>query len=341
MPKPFYIGSDQPSSFQEEDEGSTQFIAGFSSGLKQTQGLLGGGLPALISSAIGDDDATNEYLEYYNQKMQEAAEIGGDFERLEDIDGAEDAVQWLTYTLGQALPSIGTSVLSGGAAGALVQYGAKKFVREGAEQFVKKTAGKEYTKAKVKQEQIRRTAKVRRIGQTTGAFGASAGMNAAETFANVYEESGGIEDPYWLSAQASRLVLWTPWLRCLFSKKSCLTIWPSRSKKAWLTACSATREWLSAFMKGFAQAVLRRYRGRKRFCKRQQWACLTTHRADIKVTESHSSGTNNPTEQQKSQYLNAFAAGLVGGGGLGGISGAVYKPKPAPNEKPKSSRRKK
>jgi hypothetical protein len=130
---------------QEDDQGLTQFGAGFSAGIKQTQGLLGGGLPALINSALGNEGATFEYLDYYNKKMEEAAEIGGDFQRLEDIEGAEDAVQWLTYTLGQALPSIGTSIIGGGVGGAVVQYGAKKAIKETVEREVKEKAGQTHS----------------------------------------------------------------------------------------------------------------------------------------------------------------------------------------------------
>jgi len=333
MPKPFYIGSDQPSSFQEEDEGSTQFIAGFSSGLKQTQGLLGGGLPALISSAIGDDDATNEYLEYYNQKMQEAAEIGGDFERVEDIEGAEDAVQWMTYTLGQALPSIGTAVLGGGVTGGLVQYGAKKLIKESVERDVKKKAGEAFTKAMVKKEQNRRTAKLRRFATGTGAFGTSVAMNAGETFANVYEESGGIEDP----ALALGTGIVAGALDALAPMSILKKVLPDEAFNPFKELMAdrllrnkglVKRTFIEGVRTGGIEGATE---AAQELLQATAVGMFNDPQGGYKTYgESFFDALNNPTEQQRSQYLNAFAAGLVGGGGMGGISGAFYKPRSAP-----------
>ena len=333
MPKPFYIGSDQPSSFQEEDEGSTQFIAGFSSGLKQTQGLLGGGLPALISSAIGDDDATNEYLEYYNQKMQEAAEIGGDFERVEDIEGAEDAVQWMTYTLGQALPSIGTAILGGGITGGVVQYGAKKFIKESVERDVKKKAGDAFTKAMVKKEQNRRTAKLRRFATGTGAFGTSVAMNAGETFANVYEESGGIEDP----ALALGTGIVAGALDALAPMSILKKVLPDEAFNPFKELMAdrllrnkglVKRTFIEGVRTGGIEGATE---AAQELLQATAVGMFNDPQGGYKTYgESFFDALNNPTEQQRSQYLNAFAAGLVGGGGMGGLSGAFYKPRATP-----------
>ena len=317
---------------EQDDQGLTQFGAGFSAGIKQTQGLLGGGLPALIQSAIGDEDDAFEYLQYYNQKMQEAADIGGDFQRVEDIDGAEDAVQWLTYTLGQALPSIGTSIIGGGLGGAAVQYGAKKFIAESVEAQVKKKAGDAFEKAMVKRELSRRTAKARRLGQGAGAFVTSAGMNAGETFANVYEESGGISDP----ALALGTGIAAGALDALAPLSILKKILPDNMAEPFKEAMAdrllrnkgvVQRAFIEGVRTGGIEGATE---AAQEVLQATAVGMFNDPEGGYKsYGESFFDALNNPTEQQSSQYLNAFAAGLVGGGGMGGVSGAMYKPRSA------------
>ncbi len=335
MPLTSSIGLADPDSprREDEDQGLTQFGAGFSAGLKQTQGLLGGGLPALINSALGNEDATLEYLDYYNKKMEEAAEIGGDFQRLEDIDGAEDAVQWLTYTLGQALPSIGTSIIGGGVGGAAVQYGAKKLIAETVEQQVKKKAGDAFEKAMVKKELARRTAKARRVGQAAGGFGASMAMNAGETFANVYEESGGIQDP----ALALGTGIAAGALDALAPMSILKKILPDNMaepfKEAMVDRLLRNKGMVQrAFIEGVRTGGIEgATEAAQEVLQATAVGMFNDPQSGYKsYGESFFDALNNPTEQQKSQYLNAFAAGLVGGGGMGGISGALYQPRSAP-----------
>jgi hypothetical protein len=318
---------------QEDDQGLTQFGAGFSAGIKQTQGLLGGGLPALINSALGNEGATFEYLDYYNKKMEEAAEIGGDFQRLEDIEGAEDAVQWLTYTLGQALPSIGTSIIGGGVGGAVVQYGAKKAIKETVEREVKEKAGKAFEKAMVKKELARRTATARKFGTGVGAFGTSMAMNAGETFANVYEESGGIEDP----ALALGTGIAAGALDALAPMSILKKILPDNMsepfKEAMVDRLLRNKGMVKrAFIEGVRTGGIEgATEAAQEVLQATAVGMFNDPQSGYKsYGESFFDALNNPTEQQKSQYLNAFAAGLVGGGGMGGISGAFYKPRSAP-----------
>ena len=328
---------------QQDDQGLNQFGAGFSAGIKQTQGLLGGGLPALIQSAIGDEDDAFEYLQYYNQKMQEASDLGGDFQRVEDIDGAEDAVQWLTYTLGQALPSIGTSIIGGGLGGAAVQYGAKKFIAESVEAQVKKKAGDAFEKAMVKRELNRRTAKARRLGQGAGAFVASAGMNAGETFANVYEESGGISDP----ALALGTGIAAGALDALAPLSILKKILPDNMAEPFKEAMAdrllrnkgvVQRAFIEGVRTGGIEGATE---AAQEVLQATAVGMFNDPEGGYKsYGESFFDALNNPTEQQSSQYLNAFAAGLVGGGGMGGVSGAMYKPRSAPEvqeEEPQQS----
>ena len=317
---------------QEEDAGLFQFGAGLSAGIKQTQALLGGGLPALVQSAIGDEDDAYEYLQYYNKKMQEASEVGGDFQRIEDIDGAEDAVQWLTYTLGKALPDIGTSIIGGGAIGAAVKYGAKKYIAENVEREVKKKAGDAFEKAMVKQELARRTAKARRVGAALGGYGTSIALNAGETFANVYEESGGIEDP----ALALGTGIAAGALDALAPMSILKKILPDNMagpfKEAMVDRLLRNKGMVKrAFIEGVRTGGIEgATEAAQELLQAAAVGMFNDPQGGYKsYGESFLQALNDPTEQQRSQYLNAFAAGFVGGGGMGGISGAMYKPRTA------------
>jgi hypothetical protein len=337
MPKLVTLGYDPNEAFQDDDESSFQTIAGFSSGIKQTQALLGGGLPALVQSAIGDEEDAIEYLDYYNKKMEEAAEIGGDFQRLEDIDGAGDAVQWLTYTLGQALPSIGTSVLSGGFGGAAVQYGAKKLIANTVENQVKQKAGKAFEKAMVKRELNRRTQKARKFGQIGGAVAASTGMNAGETFANVYEESGGIQDP----ALALATGLAAGSLDALAPLSILKKVLPDNMSEPFKEMMAdrllrnkgmVKRAFIEGVRTGGIEGATE---AAQEVLQAAAVGMFNDPQSGYKsYGESFFQALTDPTEQQRSQYLNAFAAGVVGGGGMGGVSGAFYKPRSAPEKSP-------
>ena len=337
MPRGVRLGYDPTDAFQDDDDGPTQFIAGFSSGIKQTQALLGGGLPALVQSAIGDEEDAIEYLDYYNKKMEEAAEIGGDFQRVEDIEGAEDAVQWLTYTLGKALPDLGTSIVGGLGTGAVVQYGAKKLIANTVENQVKQKAGKAFEKAMVKRELNRRTQKARKFGQVGGAMAASTGMNAGETFANVYEESGGIQDP----ALALATGLAAGSLDALAPLSILKKVLPDNMSEPFKEMMAdrllrnkgmVKRAFIEGVRTGGIEGATE---AAQEVLQAAAVGMFNDPQSGYKsYGESFFQALNDPTEQQRSQYLNAFAAGVVGGGGMGGVSGAFYKPRSAPEKSP-------
>ena len=318
---------------RDEDDGLTQFGAGFQSGIKQTQALLGGGLPALIQSAMGDDEDAVEYLNYYNDKMQEAAEIGGDFQRIEDIDGARDAVQWLSYTIGNALPSIGTSILGGGVGGAVFQYGAKKRLKNTVEREVKEKAGKAFEKAMVKRELNRRTQKARKFGKVAGAVGTSTGMNAGETFANVYEESGGIQDPAVALATglaAGSLDAFAPLsiLKKVLPDNMSEPFKELMADRLLRNKGMVNRALIEGVRTGFIEGATE---AAQEILQAAAVGMFNDPQSGYKsYGESFFQALNDPTEQQRSQYLNAFAAGIAGGGAIGSLSGAAYKPRSRP-----------
>jgi len=313
---------------EDEDKGLTQFGSGVSAGIAQTKGLLLGGLPALIQSAIGDDEDAYEYLEYYNQKMEEAADIGGDFQRLEDIDGVGDAVQWLTYTAGNAIPSIGASIAGGGVGGAVVQYGAKKFMKDKISGEVEKIAKETYRK-KLRAELLdRRTQKARNFGQMGGAFLTSAGMNAGGTFAEIFEESGGVQDPAVALATGSAAGVLDTIVPFSILKKVLPDNLVSRAKDSIANRLLSNKGVVNrAFIEGVKTAGIEGATEAAQELLQASAVGMFNDPSEPYKTfgESFFDAFNNPDEQLRSQYINAFAAGMVGGGMFGSVAGARYK----------------
>jgi hypothetical protein len=97
------------------------FMAGVKSGWEQTKGLgalavsaLGQKASELTDGAIGDGMQKWGYETY--QQTERAAEPyrEGRTTRVEDIDGVGSAVDWFQYTLGNVAPSVAESILAGG-----------------------------------------------------------------------------------------------------------------------------------------------------------------------------------------------------------------------------------
>ena len=109
------LDKDKKSAVNDDD--SFEFTKGFSAGIDQTA-ALGGGFLALAGSAVGNDEWFYNGLDYYNEQMALAAENEAEVGRIEDIEGMDDFFSWLSYTAGQALPSLATSVIGGGVGGA-------------------------------------------------------------------------------------------------------------------------------------------------------------------------------------------------------------------------------
>ena len=137
----FYLDGGSPSARlgtprQREDD-RFEFTKGLSAGIDQTQ-ALGGGLLALAGSAFGNDDLFYAGMDYYNEQMREASESQADIGRIEDIDGFDDLLSWVSYTAGNALPSLATAVVGGGVGGVAARSAGQAAIRGQAAEFAKK-----------------------------------------------------------------------------------------------------------------------------------------------------------------------------------------------------------
>ena len=333
--RPFY----DPLPSEEEEEDLIQFGAGVGAGWQQTQAMFKG-MGALVNSFLGDEEATLEYLNEAQEKLKAAEEYGGTVTTLEEIDGAADAVRWLTYTAGTVLPSIATSIAGGGIGGAVVQGVAKKRIADRVKKEVNDVVQDKATQAVkntlVKNRLAASTASARKFGQRAGAFGTSASLEGGNAFLNIYNETG-IEAPdvAALTGVASgaldAIVPFVTLQKVLPSKvfgdvKD--EIVERAAKNNGLLKRAMVGGAQSAGVEGLTEAMQEFFQATAVGMIRENPQAPLLQGYGQAMIDVLSDWKNDPDSVYRSQFLNAFAAGMVGGGIVGGVSGTLGKDGP-------------
>lgn len=323
---------------EEEESGlANEFSKGVSSGVDQLQGLIGGGGRALVGSLSGNDDLFYSGMNYYNEQMDEAAENAAEVGRIEDIDGVGDFLKYSAFVVGNILPSVVGTGGVGAAGGVLAKKAAmmtasRALVKQSANQLSKKQAGTLYSLSTVGREAL---AKRGLFGQKAGAFSFGAAAGAGESFTRILDEtgeeaaytalitgviSGGLDAM--MPMQALKRILPQEQFRDaaaevgekIFQKKSVV----GRALKE--AGEAAGTEGITEMMQEIVQN-----------------ASLETIRGMSDPSLEDSFVERMLEEGKRGQYLNAFVAGSIGGGFIGGVTGAVTKD---PDDTPSVTRQK-
>ena len=150
------------------------FGRGVTRGVRQTAGLLGDVLPAMVGQAFGADEYRDKQMKEYLDRMRKMEEEAPSLvPTYKDIDGIADFSKYTLETVGQFLPSIATSIGTGGIGGFIGQQVAK----QGAKKLAVEAA-KKYSQNAV------------RTGQISGAFAGSGVQTIPEAYATLEEETG-------------------------------------------------------------------------------------------------------------------------------------------------------
>ena len=330
---------------KKEDNDETGLLTevgkGFSAGVDQLQGLIGGGGKALAGSLVGNDEWFVEGMQYYNEQMSEAMENEAKIGSLEEIDGIGDMLNYSAYIVG----NLGSSLIGGGATGAIggaiakgglkkIATGAmSKVIKPSAQKLVKRQKAKDFATTKAGQEALGKSG-VR--GQIGGAllFGTAAG--AGESFTKVLEE-GGEEAPIaaLITGVASgALDQYTP-MRALKRilpqktfKDASEKIAGNIAKQPRIAKRILTEGARSAGAEGVVEGLQ----------EVLQNATLEYIRSDNPEVED--SWLERMTSEEKfSQYLNASVAGIIGGAAIGGVSGIAKNPTALERDKPEQPKR--
>jgi len=312
--------------FKEEEETGVlnEFGKGFGAGVDQLQALAGGA-KALVGSAVGNDDWFYDGMQYFDEQMAEAAENTADVGRLEDIDGGGDLANYAAFIVGNIIPSLigggGVGAVGGFAAKKLaIHQGAKALVKKNAEGMAKSAASRQYAQSAVGREAL---GKVGLKGQVAGAVGFGTVMGAGESFTRIFDETG---------EEAAGLALVTG-----LASGALDAMTPMRVLKRVLPQNlygKATQEIAENVSK--KQSVIGR--AFKEAAKASGTEGVTEMMQEVvqNSTLEFVRGQQDPAieeaflerlfdEENRSQYLNAFVAGAIGGGAIGGVTGAVTK----------------
>ena len=308
--------------FAGQDDRS-QFTKGFSAGIDQTQ-ALGGGLLALVGSAVNNDDLMFSGLDYYNEQMAEAAESQGDIGRIEDIDGFDDFLSWVSYTAGNSIPSLATAVAGGGIGGVVAKSVAKSAIQKKALTYAKDRltdkAASSFKKRVADDYTAAALSKAARVGGGVGAYLTSTGMGGGEAFTRILNEEGE-EAPgvALITGMASGA------LDAIAPMRALKRIFPGREYESVIGQMANGVSNKSSFYtralkeSGKQAGIEGLTEGMQEIVQNVALEYVQTNYTDL--GEAFTQALVD--ESKYSAYVNAAAAGVVGGGVFGGVSGAV------------------
>ena len=175
-------------------EGPGAFRRGLETGWESTKGLAFDVLPAMIQSAFGYEEASQRNLDAYKKRMDEL-QAKGLLARTtyQDVQDVSSLGSYVGEAVGEAIPSLATSLLGGlGIGAAATRLGAGKMLTQ---QVAKRAAALE-AEAAATGTTLGREAAIkaatsevsRNVGIAAGAFGGSALQNIPESFASLAEE---------------------------------------------------------------------------------------------------------------------------------------------------------
>ena len=314
----------KPSLFEEEDE-RTEFRKGIESGIDQVQ-ALGGGFLALAGSAVGNDDLFFSGLDYYNEQMAEAAESQADVGRIEDIEGFDDFLSYVSYTAGNAIPSLATIVAGGGIGGVAAKAAVKKGIQEKAREYadnrVKDQAADAFKKRVANDYANAALSTVSRRGAQAGALATGSVLGAGESFTRILEENDE-EAPG--VALAKGLVSGS--LDALTPMRALKRILPTKEFESAREAIGAAAgRKTSLYSRVFREAG--KQAGVEGVTEAMQEVVQTIASEYVGNNYGDLGNAFNDAlfdESKRSAYMNAFAAGLIGGTTFGGVSGLATK----------------
>lgn len=186
-------------------KGESGFIPSVKRAAYQTSALLGDVLPAMVGKAVGAEDYAKRQMGEAAATMQKAQELyPAEVASYKDIKGVGDALTYVKEAIGEAIPSLIPSLLTGGAASILARpavAAATTAAREFAEKEITRAAAKNILTQEsldgirdaALKEGMKAAQRAALKYQATGALAGSAAQNVPEVFQNIYEETGKME----------------------------------------------------------------------------------------------------------------------------------------------------
>lgn len=167
---------------QNNSNDSFEIIKGFKAGIDQTQAMFGGAVAAL-GDAFGSEKMQQWGIDSYLKNMDEAQAHGGSTTRFSEIDDVGEFFDWLGYSAGNLAPMIATSVAAGGVGGVIARKAVKKSVDKYVQEQIAKGVAKDVAEAAGKKKLTKAT----RIGQGLGAYESGSQMATGEIYGELIQ----------------------------------------------------------------------------------------------------------------------------------------------------------
>jgi Large polyvalent protein associated domain 39 len=179
------------------------FTRGVSRGLSRMGSVITDTIPALVGSAIGNDEYARQQLEEAAQKEAELQrENPAQFTSYKQAEGLGGFARFGAEALGETVPDILGIIGTGGVGGALAKRGAVKGAEQIAENIARREAVSKVLPGGVSAERaaeleataLRRAApaieKAQATGQAAGIYLGSYATNTPDVFQSIYEQTG-------------------------------------------------------------------------------------------------------------------------------------------------------
>lgn len=202
--------------YREQGLGSL-VAGGFRRSLSGLQSTVTDLVPALAGSALGFDTYAKEQLAEAAEKRRQAElQDPTGYRSFRDVRGVSDVPGFVAETVGELGPDI-LGILTGAGAGSAIgrrvaTKGAERLAAERAAEFTAKRglAGEAADAATVRMAErlgAQAAEKGAERGLLGGLYGSSVGLNAPDTFQNIYEKTGSLEPGIALAFGAAQGVL--------------------------------------------------------------------------------------------------------------------------------------
>lgn len=166
-------------------EGPGALRRGFATGVESTKGLVADVIPAMVQQALGYEAAAKKNLEEYKKRMDDLK--AKNLLAISDINSIKDVSSFLSFAgeaVGEAIPSLATSVLGGvGAASGAARLGAGRILSNQVAKRAAELEGKGLATEKALEVATKEASQ--RVGGAVGAFGGSALLNIPESYASL------------------------------------------------------------------------------------------------------------------------------------------------------------
>ena len=179
----------KPKTMYTEGDDDWAITKGAKAGLAGVKSM-GGMFAALAGEAIDNDTLRDWGLDLYQDQGQYAGQINETtIASYEDVEGLEDAAEFLAYGVGNVVTQFAPTIAAGGVGGMAGRLAGKKL----ATKLLKKRLDKGDTLEEARDAVTKKVGQLESIGAGTGAYGSGTVLQTGEYGGGIYDETGDLK----------------------------------------------------------------------------------------------------------------------------------------------------